>query len=246
MINELVSAILLGIVQGITEWLPVSSSGHLVLIQQLFNIEVSLFYDIMLHVGSVLVILLVFWKDILKIRGKWLGYLVVGSLFTAGIGYFGYDFFKGLFDSVETVGVALIVTGALLFYADKKNGQKKISFFDSILIGIMQGLAIIPGISRSGSTIAMGLFRGVKRDEIVKFSFILAIPAILGALLFEVVKQGFVVDFSFSLGVGTLVSMIVGYFSLKFLIKLVKERKLEWFAYYCFFVGGITLILSLI
>ena len=247
-------AILLGIVQGLTEWLPISSSGHLVLLQQYFGLKVPVAFDVILHVGTLIVILLVFWKDIVNIfkslfAWKWdpntklLLFIVLGSIPTGIIGLVFHDWFISLFSSILTVGIALLFTGTIVYLSKFPKDNLKLIWWKSIIVGIVQGLAIIPGISRSGSTISFGLFMKINRQEIAKFSFLLSVPAILGAAVLES-KDLVLVDFG-AIVVGTLTSIIVGYFALKYLLKLLYQNKFHYFSYYCWALGLVVLAFAL-
>ena len=235
--------ILLGIVQGLTEWLPVSSSGHLVIFQQLFNIQVDLFYDIWLHLGTLIVLLIFFYKDIINISKRWIFYIIIGSIITGAIGFVFYDLLKSFFSNLLVVGISLIVTGVILYSSRYFDGKRKLNKTDAVLLGLAQGLAIVPGLSRSGLTISAGLFRGVDKEKVFKFSFLLSIPAILGALILEGSRTSFSLNINHF--VGLFFSIVVGYLSLKWLFSIVKQRKLHYFSYYCFIVGLIVLVLSL-
>lgn len=269
----LVQAIILGIFQGVTEFLPISSSGHLVLLQNFFGIkEGNLFFTEMLHFGTLISILIVYFNDIIniiieffKMIGEGIknknfkiknGYqklallIIIGSIPTAIIGFLFEDFFKTLYSSsLLPIGMAFIITGFLLWIANRKpyenKNVKNMSFLDSIIIGLFQGIAIIPGISRSGSTIVAGLLRGLDRSLATEFSFLLALPAIFGAGLFgiiDVVKTRSEVAFTIPLLAGVLLSAIVGVFAIKFLISMLKKDKLHYFSYYLWIVGLITII----
>ncbi|MGQ9565075.1 MAG: undecaprenyl-diphosphate phosphatase [Candidatus Bathyarchaeales archaeon] len=250
--------IILGIIQGITEWLPVSSSGHLVLAQEFFAIKQPLVFDVMLHFGTLTVILVVFRKDIKKILqalmrrdfasedGKLAGYIIVGTIPAAVIGYLFHDFFQSLFQNALAVSVALLFTGCLLFVSERRQGNRSLGFVDSVLIGVAQAASIIPGVSRSGTTISTGLLRGVEKERMFKFSFLLSVPVILGATAFEakdVVAQESDLAAMF---LGMVVSMVVGYFALKALQKIVLRRRFHYFAYYCWALGfGVMALLLL-
>lgn len=250
----IIQAIILGIVQGITEWLPISSSGHLVIFQQFMGLSVPLLFDIFLHVGTLFVILLVFWKDILLIlkalfnldfksyHGKLLLFIILGTIPTGLIGYIFHDILTGFFQNLTVVGVALLVTGGLLFFSERFERKRYLNAFDSVLIGIVQGIAIIPGISRSGSTISVGLLRGVDRELAAKFSFLLSVPAIIGAAVFDFDVSVVGANLT-AMITGTLVSIVVGYFALKWLLNLIIAKKFHYFSYYCFVVGIVLLIL---
>lgn len=273
----LIQAIILGIFQGISEFLPISSSGHLVILQHFFGIkEGNLFFTEMLHFGTLISIVIVYFNDIIKIIVeffKMLGsgiknkkfkivndyqklalLIIIGSIPTAIIGFLFEDFFKKLYSSsILPIGVAFLITGLLLWIANKKpHENKKVSnmtILDSLTIGIFQGIAIIPGISRSGSTIVAGLLRGLDRSLATEFSFLLALPATFGAGLFgitDVIKTGSAAVIDGPLIIGILLSTIVGVFAIKFLIKMLKKDKLHYFSYYLWIIGFITIISHLI
>ena len=248
----ILEAIILGIVQGITEWLPVSSSGHLVLLQHLFGLEQPVVYDIVLHLGSLVVVLAVFRKEIMDLslgvlrreekELRYAGYLAIATIPIGLVGVFLNDLVKELFSDVRTVGVSLLFTALLLHlsqYPEKKD--KKITLKSAIGIGIMQGIAILPGVSRSGSTISAGLMQGVEREEAARFSFLMFIPAILGATLVEGRHIREIAD-PMALGVGTLASVIVGFLTLNFLLRIVKTGNFSRFKWYCLTVGLLILV----
>lgn len=255
--TTLLEAVFLGLVQGLTEWLPISSSGHLVILQQIMGIKASLFFNVMLHFGTLLAMFAFFWKDILKIlksllklnfeseSGKLILYIITGTIPIAVVGYFFYSFFAMLFTSLFVSGLALLVTGSLLYLTKFAEGRRKMKFFDSIAIGIAQAFALIPGISRSGITISTGLFRGLDKKAAFKFSFLLSIPAVLGANLFELTK---LVSYgiNFAMVLGTAVATIVGYLSLKFLFRILQKRKFYLFSIYCWIVGILVIIFTLL
>lgn len=252
MISE---AVLLGLVQGLTEWLPVSSSGHLVIVQELLGIEVPLSFDVMLHFGTLLAVFVVFWKDILKILkslfkldfksqdGKLGLYIIVGNIPIALFGYFFYNVFESLFSNLLIVGLALIFTGVLLFLTKFTHGKRKLNVHDAILIGLTQTVALIPGISRSGSTISVGLFKGLDKESVFKFSFLLAIPAVLGANLLELNNLVLGEVEFLPMIVGTVMAAVVGYLSLKFLFRSLQEGRFYLFSIYCWILGIILLLL---
>lgn len=265
-------ALILGFFQGVTEFLPISSSGHLALLQQLFNIkEGNLFFTEMLHFGTLISIFVVYFKDVINIvkeffilvkdsikdrriiiKNKYqkLGLLIIlASIPTAIIGLLFEDFFQSLYNTILPIGIAFLVTGTLLYFVNnRKEGKKDVketTFIDSIIIGIFQGLAIFPGISRSGTTIATALFRDFKKPLATEFSFLLAMPAIFGASLLGIIKafksQGDMVYFSLPLLVGVATSAIVGVFSIKLLINSLKNKKLHYFAIYLWLIGLFTI-----
>jgi len=259
----LIEVFILAVVQGLTEWLPVSSSGHLVITQKLLGLNLPLIYSVMLHVGTLIVVLVVFRKDILEIikalvkrdfeteEGKLALFIAVGSVPIAIIGFVFYDFLKSLFSNILAVGLALLITGCVLFFSEKRIGNRKIGTLDSLLIGLAQAFTIIPGVSRSGVTVATGLLRRVDKAIAFKYSFLLSVPAVLGAAVFEtimVIESG---EFSLAnvnmapLYLGTTISMIVGYASLKLLQKIVMNEKIHLFAYYCWTVGLVITLFTI-
>jgi len=250
---NLIQAIFLGLIQGLTEWFPVSSSGHLALFQNLFNLDVPILFDVLLHLGTLLVVLLVFYKDILRILKavvswdtkseyfKLAVFIIIGSLGTGIIGYFFRELFIGFFNNLKIIGIAFLFTGFLLFFSDRK-GNKKINYKNSFLIGLMQGIALIPGVSRSGATISTGMILGIERKKVARFSFLLMVPAVIGGLVFE---SGNIVNINLvNAFVGVLVSVLIGYVTLRFLLRIIQKGKFRYFSYYCFIIGIITLILS--
>ena len=275
---------LLGILQGVAEFLPISSSGHLALVQSLFGLEdVPLWYDIFLHMATLLAVTIYFWPKIwalLKCFGRWItkkqksdnqvqisendllcptdkiGQKTIIAIIVATIitGAFGVVTSKLIPDlSVKFVCGGFLVTSALLIISsimEKRQSAKGpneftgISIKQSIIIGIMQGFGTLPGISRSGSTIAGALFGGVNRSLAGEFSFIVSIPAILGAFILELKDLG---QMSSSIGAapiiaGCISSFAVGYFSLSVLMKIIKKGKLQWFAAYLIPAGILGLI----
>ena len=235
-------AIFLGIIQGLTEFLPVSSSGHLVLFQKIFGIDVDcIFFDIVVHLGTLLAVILVYRKSIWEIIKhpfcEKSQKLVFATLPTVIIALLFKDFFKNSFDG-SLLFVGFFVTAIIMFVADyscKHNYQyKSLSFSGAIVMGIFQGVAIMPGISRSGSTITSGLVQGVRRSECAEFSFLMSIPAIFGSLVFEIFDLGSAsLNISgFALVFGFLFSAISGYVAIKFMLKVIKKAKFAWFGIY--------------
>ena len=251
-----IQAIVLGLIQGITEWLPISSSGHLVLFQNLFGLEQPVSFTIILHLSSLLVILIVFRKDILDlIKGvlkleekslKMLIYLAIGSIPIGVAGFLFNDLIKSIFNDLRTIGISLLFTSAMLFFSKiPYTKTKKLGFKNTLLIGLFQAIALLPGVSRSGMTISTGLIRGVKREEAAKFSFLLFIPAIIGATAFEF--QNFVnITQVPELIVSFIVSTIVGLICLNFLLKIIKQNKFYKFGWYCLVLGLIVLLTTYI
>ncbi len=247
---DLLNTIILGIVQGITEFLPISSSGHLVLFQHFMNIEEGLTLNVFLHFGTLLAVVVVFWDDIIgmitlkKEYRKLTYFVIIGSVPAGVIGILFEDLFERLFSTVTVVGFALIITGFFLWLSDRIESSNKeaedMTIKDSLVVGFAQAFAIIPGISRSGSTIVAGLFKGLNRKLAAKFSFLLSIPVIGGATLLKV-KDLFSVGLGnvsiMQLVLGTNSAAIAGYFSIKLLLKLINKEKLSVFAYYCWILG---------
>lgn len=240
-------AIILGIVQGITEWLPISSSGHLVLVEHLLGIEQPVAFAVMLHLASLLVVLFFFRKDIFAIalgvfRGekyqiKTLVQLFIASVPLAIIGFVFGDFIKILFSDIRTVGFSLLFTSAVLFlskYPSEKQGG--ITYYTAIVMGIAQAIAILPGVSRSGLAISSGMLMGKDRRKVATFAFLMFIPAIIGAGLYEAKDISAITDISAML-VGSIVAIIVGFFALKLLMKLIEKNRFSYFSAYCFLLG---------
>jgi undecaprenyl-diphosphatase len=248
-------SVLLGFVQGFTEFLPVSSSGHLVLFQKLFGIneETSLTLNVFLHFGTLLAVVIVFWKDLLSVIvqpfGKLSRLIIIGTIPTAIIGITLEDYFERLFASGVTIGIEFMITGFVLWLAETEAiGRKRLQetgYIDAAVIGTLQGAAILPAISRSGLTIVGALFRGLDREFAARFSFLLSVPAILGATLMEGKKvwEGDAVGFAIGLPeiAGTLVAAISGYIAIRFMVKQIVERSLKLFSLYVWVVGGLIL-----
>jgi undecaprenyl-diphosphatase len=266
-------AIILGIVQGLTEFLPISSSGHLVLFQRLMGLkEPELLFDISVHIGTLVAICLVFYNEITSIISAILklpsllktsqGFgelfsenqeirmavlIFTGSIPTAILGILFSNISSQLFSSVWLVALMLVLTGTILwatrFVRSEGQGIKHFTIWKSLIIGLVQGFAIIPGVSRSGSTIAAGLFVGVERETAARYSFLLSIPAIIGAFLVEMNGAGVNSDTSFvQLLIGAITSAVVGFVALKLLLRLVRRGHFFYFAPYCWLVGSMMLI----
>jgi undecaprenyl-diphosphatase len=249
---------ILGLTQGLTEFLPISSSGHLVIMQHLFGItEGSLFLDILLHLGTAFAIIIVLRKDIQwlvtdslskertqrEAAWRYAGFIIIGTIPAGFAGVFFDDFFENLFSNPKAAGAMLLVTAVLLFISSiRKNNTADLSWWKVVIIGCAQAIAIIPGISRSGSTIAIALLIGVSRAEAGRFSFLLALPAIFGAALLQFMKIDNI-NMSFTtMGLGFLTSLIIGIFALKLLLKFVNQGKLHYFGFYCVIAGLASLI----
>lgn len=248
---EIFQAIILGIVQGITEWLPISSSGHLVLFETILNVKQPIIFDIVLHLGSLVVVFAVFWKQIIELitgvfQGKkeklmYLLYLIIASIPIALVGYFLNDMIKSIFTELYTVGYGLLFTAIILYLSQyPKKKDKPLTAFRSLITGIGQAFAILPGVSRSGTTISTGMMQGIKREDTAVFAFLMFIPAIIGATLFELKNIGEITNV-LPMVVGVITTIIVGFFSLKLLLNIIKKGKLHYFSIYCLVIGLIVL-----
>jgi len=255
---NILEAVLLGIVQGFTEFLPISSSGHLVLFQRIFGISgPMLSFDIILHLGSLTAVFIVFWGDITGILKKPfqnITYMLIAATIPAVIaGVLFNAQIEALFSGGAFLAIGFIITGILLIYSDKiaktNKFDKDISYKDAVIIGCMQAVAIVPGISRSGSTITAGLYQKLSRETAARFSFLLSIPAILGAAVITAKNildspagaAGFLSAGALPLGFGFIAAMLSGYLSIRFMLDLIKKCKLSYFGYYVFALAGFIL-----
>lgn len=245
-------SIILGVIQGLTEFLPVSSSGHLVIVQSLMKEfkQPGILFDTTLHLGTLLAVIIYFKDRIIKILKdmRLLKCIILSTITTGIIGVLFKDKFEEMFSNVKIVSISLIITGIVIFIADRiKNINKDISkmnWIDSIIIGIVQGISIIPGISRSGSTISAGIFLGLNKKLAMEFSFLISIPAILGAMVLEI--KGVTINEMQSVNflpyiLGFLTSAIVGYLAINLLLNFLQKQKLYIFSIYCFVLGLLTL-----
>jgi len=262
-----IEALVLGLVQGLTEFLPVSSSGHLTILGTLFgmNGEQNLAFAVLLHVATVLSTIVVLWKEI---SGLWGGFvtfrwnddtrlitkILLSMIPVAIVGLFFKDTVEEMFGSgLALVGCMLLLTAALLaisYYA-RPRPKENISFRDAFIIGIAQAIAVMPGLSRSGSTIATGIILGNKKEAVAKFSFLIVIIPVLGEALLDVFKalkaDGEMSFGTFPVGamiVGFVTAFVVGCLACKWMIEIVKRGKLIYFAYYCVAVGLLAIFLS--
>lgn len=268
-------ALILGIIQGLTEYLPVSSSGHLAIGQALFGLadgESNLIFTVVLHVATVLSTIVVLWSEIVWIfkdlftKQSWRSYqglnsgtryainILISMIPVAIVGFFFKDKIEAVFGSgLLIVGIMLLVTAALLAfsYFAKPRQKENISPWHAFIIGIAQACAVMPGLSRSGSTIATGLLLGNKKEKLAQFSFLMVIPPVLGEALLDV-KDMIEVGVSEAMGgisplaliVGFLAAFITGCFACKWMVNLVKKGKLIWFAVYCVIVGILAIVLQ--
>jgi len=250
---------ILGVIQGLTEFLPVSSSGHLVIASKLLGLESNIAFDVLLHFATLLAVCVYFASDIFKIIKAFLtkrsledpyfklGLLVIaGSIPTAIIGFTLQDIFEAMFSSLFTVGIFLLITGMLLMFADRfgksRKDIQKFGLFDSLIIGTAQGCAIAPGLSRSGTTVSASLLAGLEPSLAAKFSFLLSMPAILGASVFK--AKAMLSNASLEALAGFMAAAISGYIAVRIFIKLIEKRQIRWFSYYCFIAGAISVILG--
>jgi undecaprenyl-diphosphatase len=249
-------AVLLGMVQGLTEFLPVSSSGHLVIFQHILGMkEAPLTFDVLVHWGTLIAVFIAFWDDILAIIKRpfsKLTYLIIVGCIPAGLaGVFLQDYFEKAFESLLVVGIGLIFTGFILkrseIISQRNRGfvdEKDASYMDVLIVGLMQAIAIIPGISRSGSTIAGGLLTGFERNFAARYSFLLSIPVILGAGILQLkdisvtgIPGGNFTPYI----VGPLVAAVCGLLAIKLVVRLVRQGRLSVFSYYCWLLGLLTI-----
>ena len=262
-----IEALSLGLIQGLTEFLPVSSSGHLVIAQGLWGFsEPQMMFDIILHLGTLCAVVIFLRNELIALgrvffSAVWLHpvrawqeepdfrllvMIVIGCLPTALIGFVLADYFEALFSSTKAVGGALIATGFILFATRSKicrqTGLKEPTPAKAFVLGLAQGLAIIPGISRSGTTIAAGLFLGLERNVAARFSFLLFIPAVLGALLLEMVKASGPALIPGPALVGFVAAGLSGYLALAWLVRLLAHGKFFLFAPYCWLIGLVALV----
>ncbi|MEA3493765.1 MAG: undecaprenyl-diphosphate phosphatase [Candidatus Margulisiibacteriota bacterium] len=245
--------ILLGTIQGLTEFLPVSSSGHLVIFQRLLDLPHSIAFDVVVHLATALAVVVYFWKDIIDIlvsKRKMIWLLIVGTIITGIIGIAFKDYFESLFSSVRATGGFLILTGVIIMLGEwlgkGKRDLGQMNIWDAILIGLAQGCAIAPGLSRSGATISASLGRNLNRSLAARFSFLLAIPAIAGAGLLqskEIIKAGTVGIGTWPLVLGFIAAFISGLIAIRIFMSIIQKTSIRGFAYYCFIIGAIVLIL---
>ena len=273
------SAIILGLVQGIAEFLPISSSGHLSILQNFFNMSTAedghLFFDVLLHLATLISVCVVYRRDIAAIVRDTFSYIKsIGHPVPGGpVKYSGARLLLMMFlatlplfvilpvkSSIEQlyyntffIGIALVITGAVLYVSDRlKNGRKNentMTVGNALAIGVCQAIATVPGLSRSGATISAGMAVGLDREFAAKFSFLISIPAVLGAnilSLADAISQGIDTSLLPAYLVGMLVAMVSGYFSVSLVRKICRKGKFGNFAYYCWAAGAVTVILSFV
>lgn len=251
-----IEAFILGLIQGLTEFLPISSTGHLYLGRNLFDLnEAGLLLDTMLHIGTLLAVLIFYKHEFIKILknpfGKLTWLLVIGTIPAVLVGLTFKDYFDGISKTGITIGWEFLLTGCLLWYAETiQQGRRKmadIGYGDALFIGSFQAAAIFPALSRSGLTIAAALIRKLDRETAAYFSFLLSTPAIVGAIVLQLGDlldgQGEQIALS-SLAIGILSSAIFGYIAVKWMIQYLKKHSLKIFAVYVWLLGGLILILQ--
>jgi undecaprenyl-diphosphatase len=276
---DIFQAIILGIVQGLAEFLPVASAGQVIIVTHILNVTFpnqsgAIAFNTLLHLGTLTAVVGFFWRDLIKIikafvnsllnlvqgtfvdslkedvykRLAWL--LIVGTIPVAIVGVLFTKEFEALFNNVAAVGVFLIINGFILVLSEHfaTRGDKKVmglTFKNSLIIGIFESLALFPGISRSGSSISAGLLLGLDRQCAARYAFLLAIPAITGAVLVEFKNIGALTETNTASIIAAYLAVVIfGYLSIGLLIRLIKSTSLRVFAYYCWIVGALTLILS--
>ena len=257
-------ALILGVIQGVTEFLPVSSSGHLALAQSLFNDfeQPGLLYDTLLHTATLFAVLFFFRGRMTRFFLAVLGFfstkyklyyyeekhlmagIIIATIPTGIIGYILKDQAETLFEKPAVVGYCMIITSIMLFLSDRPVKSGRINPLKALIVGISQGLAVFPGISRSGTTIFAGLKAGISREDAAEFSFLISIPAILGAVLLQIRH---IEEITAASGwpayiTGMIAAFICGLFAIKIMIDVVKKAKMKYFAVYCLIVGIVAII----
>ncbi len=259
--------LILGLIQGLTEPLPISSSGHMVIAQVFLDIpNLDYFLEIFLHFASLIAIVILFKERIIRlIKGNWnylirrksdyradfdyLILIIIGVFPAALIGVLFKSFFEG-FLTLIAVGISLLITGTFLFLVQKQsveNTKTRLNVWDALTVGLVQVLALFPGISRSGSTFVGGLLRKIKFETLIEFSFMLYIPISLGGMIFELFEvESFTNYAPLSLVVSFIATLISTYFAFKLFVHLVKQGNLKYFGVYCYFAGVFAIVLSFI
>lgn len=237
-------AVVLGLVQGLTEFLPISSTAHLVVVQNWFGLtKPPVTFDIVIHLGTALATVLVLWPVIKKVSLQLIKLIVIATIPTMILGLWLNQWDKLIFSSLLFTAVTLIINGFILLLPKLiKAKQSNLNNQSAGLIGVAQGLAVLPGISRSGSTIVTGLLFGLKPKDAYNFSFLISLPAILGAQVLHISDINIVQSEFLNFGLGFIAALISGYFALLWLRRLVSRGRLTGFAYYCLILGILLLI----
>lgn len=250
---ETIIQIILGIVQGFTEFLPVSSSGHLAILQNYFG-AVDVSFDIFLHLATLLAVLVYFYKDILAIAADFFTmktksenfkiavYLIIASIPAAIFGFLLKDNIDSIFANLIFVALGFIITGIFLFIASLTEKNKPLTLKNTFMVGLAQALSILPGISRSGATTSIGMVLGINKEKAIRFSFLLSIPAILGATLLKFNEA----TFTPSLLVPFALAFFTGLVAIHIFLKKITVRNLRYFAYYCWLIATLVIILKIV
>jgi undecaprenyl-diphosphatase len=264
LVDQLLTTIILGLIQGFSEWLPISSTAHLRITEHFLGFQVTPLFNVFLHIGTLAVVIFYFRHDIKIILttlvhrdfhseyGRFIPLIIVATIPTGIIGLLYDKFIADTYQTVLLIGVTFLFGTSLLFFSKfGKENQIQISYRKALVIGAAQGASSFPGLSRSGSTISTGLLQGVKREMVFKFSFLLSIPAIIGDLGVEAYLQrgsfseGIGIS-PFNLGIGLVFTVIAGYFAIVLVRRLVLSRRFHYFAAYTFALGVILIILALL
>jgi undecaprenyl-diphosphatase len=244
-------AILLGLLQGFTEFLPVSSSGHLVIAQHLLGIEQPMLtFDIAVHVGTLTAVITAFWRDVKALLKnplcKTMLLLIIGTIPAVLAALLLGDLVEAMFSSLVTVATALILTGILLQISDRFRGQGRVEdmgYGKALIVGLFQAAAIVPGLSRSGSTIFGALLGGLSRADAARFSFLLSIPIILGAAAKELFDVGAgAINLQWTYLLGAAVAALAGYAAIRVFLKLLEQKSLRYFGYYCWSLAALIML----
>jgi len=254
---NLVQVLILSLVQGVTEFLPVSSSGHLVIFQKLIGLkEAPILFDVLLHVGTLISIVVYFRKSLLEFLNfkkedvKLIGLIILGTLPAIVVGFLAKDQIEMAFNSLKMTGISFLITAIFLFSTKLINNVKTkkelvgVTWIDALIVGIFQAIAILPGVSRSGSTITGSLWRGFSSKAAFLFSFYLAVLAIFCAAVLKIKDVTSYSSNELMLGlIGLFVSAVIGYFALKFLEGILKSAKLWYFGFYCLILGFLLIFI---
>lgn len=252
---DIIQALFLGILQGFTEFFPVSSSGHLVLAKDIIGVEPSVFFDIMMHVATLLAIFAVFWRDIISLFKppfKRLLLLAIASVPAVLAGFFLSDFLEGLFEGGQALPFMFLLTAALLTVTEIVSKRRKytvgkpVGLKTAVIMGLSQAVAVVPGLSRSGTTISAGVLSGADREKAARFSFFMSIPIILGSAAYSIIKGGLDGALA-SVPIGAVIAgmaaaAITGFFAIKLMLKLISKSNFKWFALYLTVLFIVTFI----
>ncbi|MEG2322250.1 MAG: undecaprenyl-diphosphatase UppP [Bacilli bacterium] len=265
----MLDVIILGIIQGIAEFLPISSSAHLIIARDIFNIganmasNIDLTFDLALHFGTVLAIIVYFFKDLWRIGidgitkgnktkdGKLFWFLIIATLPAAVVGVLFEDIFDNFFrKQIWLIALALIVMGIIIYVVDKKSKVnkelKQLHWYDALLVGCAQVFALVPGFSRSGTTITASRALGLNREDSAKFSFFLAVPVVLGGFIFSLLKDNTLSLIMANIGIfglGILISFIIGLLCISFLLKYIRKHDFKIFMWYRIILGIVVLLM---